>query len=105
MMTQNDEMKDKKIPVILSITVVAIVAAIIGLVLATFILPPPHTPPPLIPEPDRILMDFYLKIKTMISLVNIVLIISMMSIYYGIYRQIKSKFTMGLIIVMLVLLM
>lgn len=104
-MTQNDGMMDKKTTVILAVTVVAIVAAAIGLVLSTLILPPPQTPPPPIPEPDRVLMDIYLKVKTMISLVNVVLIISLMSIYYGIYRQIKSNFTMGLILVMLVLLM
>ncbi len=105
MLTQNDGMKDKKTTVILTVTVVAIVAAAIGLVLSTLILPPPQIPPPPIPEPDRVLMDIYLKVKTMISLVNVVLIISLMSIYYSIYRQIKSNFTMGLILVMLILLM
>ena len=105
MLTQNDGMMDKKTTVILAVAVVAIVAAAVGLVLSTLMLPPPQTPPPPIPEPDRVLMDIYLKVKTMISLVNVVLIISLMSIYYGIYRQIKSNFTMGLILVMLVLLM
>lgn len=104
-MTQNDEMNNKKLTVILPVVVIAIVVAVIGLVLASLILPPPETAPPPIPQPDRILMDFYLKIKTMISLVNIVFIIALMSIYRGIYRQVKSQFTMGLIIVMLVLLM
>lgn len=105
MLTQNDGMMDKKTTVILAVAVVAIVAAAVGLVLSTLMLPPPQTPPPPIPEPDRVLMDIYLKVKTMISLVNVVLIISLMSIYYGIYRQIKSNFTMGLILVMLVLLL
>jgi phosphoglycerol transferase MdoB-like AlkP superfamily enzyme len=98
-------MNNKKLTVILQVIVTSVVVAFIGLILATFILPPPQTTPPPIPEPDRVLMDIYLKVKTMISLVNIVFIISLMSIYYGIYRQVKSKFTMGLIIVMLVLLM
>ena len=104
-MTQNNEMKNKKITAILPVVAIAIVVAVIGLVLASLILPPPQTAPPPIPEPDRVLMDIFLKVKTMISLVNIVFIISLISIYRGIYRQVKSQFTMGLIIVMLVLLM
>ncbi|MGY5879344.1 MAG: hypothetical protein RTV31_03790 [Candidatus Thorarchaeota archaeon] len=98
-------MKNKKITILLPVIVIAIAVAIIGLVIATLILLPPHTPPPPIPEPDRVLMDFFLKIKTMVSLVNIVFIIALISIYRGIYRQVKSQFTMGLILVMLVLLM
>jgi len=105
MMTQNNEMKDKKITVILPVIVTAIAVAIIGLMLSMLILASPHTAPPPIPEPDRVLMDYFLKIKTMVSLVNIVFIISLISIYRGIYHQVKSQFTLGLIIVMLVLLM
>ena len=105
MMTHNNEMNNKKRTVLLPIIVIAVVVAVIGLVLASLILPPPHTAPPPIPELDRVLMDFFLKVKTMVSLVNIVFIISLMGIYRGIYSQVKSQFTMGLIIVMLVLLM
>lgn len=105
MMNQSEEMITRRASVILAIAVVAVFVAIIGLMLADFMLLPPQTPPPQIPEPDRVLMDIYLKVKTMVSLVNVVLILSLMTIYYDIYRQIKSKFTMGLIIVMLVLLM
>jgi hypothetical protein len=104
-MNQDDEMMNRKTSVILTITVIAVIVAVIGLVLANFMLLPPHTAPPPIPEPDRFLMDIYLKVKTMVSLVNVVLIISLISIYYDIYHQVKSQFTMGLIIVMLVLLM
>lgn len=104
-MNQSEEMITRRASVILAIAVVAVFVAIIGLMLADFMLLPPQTPPPQIPEPDRVLMDIYLKVKTMVSLVNVVLILSLMTIYYDIYRQIKSKFTMGLIIVMLVLLM
>ena len=104
-MNQSDDMTNRKASVILTITVIAIIVAILGLVLANFMLLPPQTPPPPIPEPDRVLMDIYLKAKTMISLVNAVLSVSLMAIYYGIYRQVKSKFTLGLIIMTLVLLM
>ena len=104
-MTQNDEMNNKKLTVLLPVVVIAIVVAVVGLVLASLILPPPETAPPPILLPDRMIMDFFLKVKTMISLVNIVFIISLMLIYRGIYRQVKSQFTMGLIVVMLVLLM
>ncbi len=104
-MTQNDEMNNRKLAVILPVVAIAIVVAVIGLVLASLVLPPPETAPPPIPQPDRVLMDFFLKVKTMVSLVNIVFIISLMFIYRGIYRQVKSQFTLGLIVVMLVLLM
>ena len=104
-MTQNDEMNNRKLAVILPVVAIAIVVAVIGLVLASLVLPPPETAPPPIPQPDRVLMDFFLKVKTMVSLVNIVFIISLMLIYRGIYRQVKSQFTLGLIVVMLVLLM
>ena len=67
-MTQNDEMNNKKLKVILPVVVLAIVVAFIGLILASFILLPPGTAPPPIPQQDRILMDLYLKAKTMISL-------------------------------------
>ena len=104
-MTQNDEMNNRKLKVILPVVAIAIVVAVIGLVLASLILPPPEVAPPPIPQPDRVLMDIFLKVKTMISLVNIVFIISLMLIYRGIYRQVKSQFTLGLIVVMLVLMM
>ena len=104
-MTQNDEMNNKKLTVLLPVVAIAIVVAVIGLVLASLLLPPPEIAPPPIPQPDRVLMDFFLKVKTMVSLVNIVFIISLMLIYRGIYRQVKSQFTLGLIVVMLVLLM
>ncbi|MFW9843530.1 MAG: hypothetical protein ACFFEV_03025 [Candidatus Thorarchaeota archaeon] len=105
MMIQNDEMKNRKLTVILPIVAIAIIVAVIGLVLASLVLLPPETAPPPIPQPDRVLMDMFLKVKTMISLINIVLIISLLWIYSGIYNQVKSQFTMGLIVVMLVLLM
>ena len=104
-MTQNDEMNNKKLKVILPVVAIAIVVAIIGLVVASLMLPPPEIARPPIPQQDRVLMDIYLKAKTMISLVNIVLIISLMFIYRGIYKQVKSQFTLGLIVVMLVLFM
>lgn len=104
-MIQNDEMKNRKLTVILPIVAIAIIVAVIGLVLASLVLLPPETAPPPIPQPDRVLMDMFLKVKTMISLINIVLIISLLWIYSGIYNQVKSQFTMGLIVVMLVLLM
>ena len=104
-MTQNDEMNNKKLSVILPVVAIAVVVAVIGLMLASFILRPPETAPPPIPQPDRVLMDIYLKVKTMVSLVNIVFIVALKSIYRNIYRQVKSQFTLGLIIVMLVLLL
>lgn len=50
-------------------------------------------------------LELFYTAKTIISLVNIALSIALLIIYIGIYREIKSNFTVSLIIVMLVLLL
>lgn len=74
---------------------------------------PKHQPPemlenrtPFIEYRNReIDFEWYYTAKSIISIVNITLVVALLVIYLKIYREIKSKFTEGLIIVMAVLLM
>ena len=87
------------------ILIIVLVAVILGIVLtAAFPVsrpPPPQRPPP--PPPGD--LDLFYTAKTVISIVNIVLLVSLMVIYSNLYRKVKSKFTLGLVMVMLVLLL
>jgi hypothetical protein len=47
---------------------------------------------------------FYYNAKTVISIVNVTLLTVLLAIYVDIYRKVRSKFTVGLIITMLALL-
>jgi hypothetical protein len=87
------------------ILILVLVAVLLGVVL-TAVFPlsrpqPPQRPPPL-PPGD---FELFYTAKTVISIVNIVLLISLMVIYSNLYRKVKSKFTLGLVMVMLVLLL
>ncbi len=44
-------------------------------------------------------------VKTVVSSINMALILLTLAVYVGIYRRIRSKFTIGLILMLLVLLM
>jgi hypothetical protein len=46
----------------------------------------------------------YYNIKVVLSVVNVALLASLLIIYVGIYREIRSKFTLGQILVILALL-
>ena len=85
-----------------SIGVVAglmILGALIGwLVTIVYPLPPPPPPPP---PGDNI---WFYNAKVVLSAVNIALLGAILYIYAGIYREIKSKITLGQILVMLALL-
>lgn len=84
----------------LGIMIVAmILAALIGYLLATFLLPPPGTTP-IPPPPEE--MQLMVTLKTMLSFVNLVLVIPLLVIYINIYRDVQSKFTSSLIVVILV---
>ena len=80
--------------------VVVAISALIGFILGTFLLPPPGRAPPL---PPRDQMIFLTSLKTMTSLANIVISIPLLITYMKLYREFRSKFTLGLIIVILVL--
>ncbi len=79
--------------------VVMVLAALIGYLLAVFFLPLPGTTP--IPPPPAE-MQLMVTLKTMLSFVNLVLVIPLLVIYINIYRDVQSKFTSSLIIVILV---
>ncbi len=85
----------------LATTVVAIViAAVLGYILAGMILPPLRREPPPIPAD---IMAILVSVKTMLSFVNLVLVTSLLLAYIGLYRSIRSKFTSGLMLAVLVL--
>ncbi len=50
-------------------------------------------------------IDFMIYLKTVISSVNFVLIILLLGIYVDLYRKIKTNFTAGLLLLIIVLLM
>jgi hypothetical protein len=98
---------DKYAKIGLILTVVAAVAVLAALWAGTF---GPRTPPweprPF-PPYDRIRWDlelFYM-IKTVVSSVNVTLLVFLLVIYVGIYEKTRSEFTIGLIVFSLVLLL
>ncbi len=81
------------------------IAVLLGLVLTTLFpltRPPPSQRPPMPPPGD---LDLFYTAKVVISIVNTVLLLSLLFIYANIYRRVRSKFTLGLVMVMLVLLL
>ena len=99
-------MNNRQLIAVLLISVVG--AAILGYLFAIVMIPivsslPPHDFPPIILEPEFI--EFVMIIKTVISFVNMTLILLTLGIYLQIYRTIKSKFTLGLITMILLLLL
>lgn len=74
-------------------------AALVGwLVTVAFPLPPPLPPRP--PSDNQ----WYYNAKVVLSVINITLLTAILYIYANIYREIKSKVTIGQILVMLALL-
>ncbi len=88
-----------------TIAVLVTVAAIVGVVLSRFFLPPPGSLPPLTIHPSPEYVVFWTTVKTITSCVNLALISLMLLTYANMYRELKSRFTLGLIVVMIVLLM
>ena len=96
-------MKSMKKNIIFAIMLVAVVlSALIGFMLGSLLLPPPGRAPPLPPREEMVLLT---SLKTMTSLVNMVISIPLLIIYVKLYREFRSKFTSGLIVVILVLLL
>jgi len=88
----------KKNTLLATMLVAMIIAALVGYLLAAFLLPPPHSTP--LPPPEEV--QLMVTLKTMLSFVNLVLIVPLLIIYIGLYREVQSKFTSGLIVVILV---
>jgi len=75
---------------------------LLGLLLST-LFPPPGTPPPSLP-PDPV-GDLYMRMEVIVSLVNTGMILPLLFSYVKLYREIGSRFTLALILLMLVLLL
>lgn len=93
---------------LIGIYFVAIIAAVVlGLILSAILIDvlegsefPIPIPPEFLPA-FKVAMTF----KTIISFVNMALIFLMLGIYIDLYRKIKTNFTAGLLLLILVLLM
>ncbi len=85
------------------LVVLAVIAGLVGTILAELVLPASAGPPPLTP-PEPVAKAL-LVAKSAVSFVNIILACTLLVIYMGIYREIRSGFTLGLAITMLVLLL
>jgi hypothetical protein len=82
-------------------------AAVLGIILSwTFIInaSTPHYPFD-IPHEFLPAITLFVTLKTVVSFVNMALILLTLAIYVDIYKRIKSKFTAGLILMIVVLLM
>ena len=93
-MNQN-MLKNMKFWLILAVVIIVVVLAIVW---ATLFTPPP---PPASP-PD---FPIFFTLKTVITSVNATLLIILFLIYADIYRKTQSKFTLGLLIFTLALLL
>jgi len=87
--------------ILLTLVVVAILAAF----WATAFWRPPS--PPGEPRPPRTVpgdIELYYTVKTVISTINVTLLIFLLIIYIGIYKKMQSQFTIGLIMFSMILL-
>lgn len=100
----NEEMK--KTTVVGLILALVAIAVVLGYALTIAF---PLTRPTMLPErppfPPPGDLDLFYTVKTIISIVNMTLLLSLLYIYAKTYGKVKSKFTLGLVIVMLVLLL
>ncbi len=79
------------------------VAALIGYLMGLYLLENPALPlPP--PRPDATLALFIV-LKSVISVINIALLLTLVAIYGSLYRELRSRFTLGLLLLVIVLLM
>jgi hypothetical protein len=99
---------DKNVKIGLVITVALIAIAIIAALWASATFPfSPEFPERRFPPSGQIFGDFefFYVAQTVLSTVNIALLIFLLSIYIDIYRKTRSQFTIGLIIFSLVFLL
>ena len=96
-------MNNRRLITILIVTV--IIAGILGYLFSTMTIPLATLPYYPIERltPDTI--AGFTILKTMISFINMALILLTLAIYINIYRSIKSRFTAGLVMMILLLLM
>ncbi|MEI6795274.1 MAG: hypothetical protein WCK39_00265 [Methanomassiliicoccales archaeon] len=79
------------------VALIVVAAALVGW-MVTIVYPLPPPPPPGPPPNDN---PWYYNANVVLSTVNTALLIAIVYIYVGIYREIKSKITLGQILVML----
>jgi hypothetical protein len=60
---------------------------------------------PLDPNPIRLDLELFYIIKTVVSSVNVTLLLFLLATYVGIYRKTRSEFTVGLMLFSMVLLL
>jgi hypothetical protein len=92
----------------LMLLVVAVVAIVSGFWATSYEQRAPFEPRPWPPFPtERRLEDLELfyTIKTIVSSVNVTLLVFLLATYMGIYRKTRSEFTVGLIVFSIVLLL
>ena len=83
----------------LAVVIVSVVlAAVVGLLLAEWLLPP------LAGTGMQGLDGFYLRMKSVITTVNLALCIVLITSYLKMYTEVKSRFTLGLVFVMFTML-
>lgn len=82
-----------------------VIAILLGLALAPYVLRPPSSPPAPKPPEGESLLALLVTVKTIVSFINITLIVTLLWVYYRIYSDIKSRFTLGLVLLILVLFM
>ncbi len=95
----------KRTGLIVWLVVSIALVVIIGVILSPIMLRPPEVTPGPRPPEGNLLLIILSAAKTIISLVNIILILTLFGLYYKIYLEIKSQFTLGLLLLISVLLM
>jgi hypothetical protein len=99
--------KNLKIGLVITVVVVAIAILAALWASATFPFPPANFPERRFPPSGQIIGDFefFYVAQTVVSTVNIALLIFLLITYIDIYRRTRSQFTIGLILFSLVFLL
>jgi hypothetical protein len=81
-------------------------AGILGALIGSLYAPaPPHSDrPPHIPDIEQDSHNYLMVMKTTITMINIALSLILIALYFKIYDEVRSDFTIGLIVVMFALL-
>jgi hypothetical protein len=84
-----------------------VIAAVLGAVMGSLYAPPPPNEgrTPHIPEIEQDPHNYLMVIKTTITVINITISLILIALYVKIYREVRSDFTIGLIVVMFTLLL
>jgi hypothetical protein len=88
------------------IVMIIIISALFGALVGNFYAPPPPhgDRPPHIPEMEQDPSNYLIILKTTITMMNIAISLILILLYIKIYNEVRSEFTIGLIVVMFALL-